>query len=94
MDDETWVDLTDRFVDGDVTAGHMFGCAGLRTGRRFFAIRWHEQLVVKLPPTRLAQLVTEYLNGYEFTNEAHARAWMAQRWTVQFKNWDRASPPP
>ena len=57
MDDETWVDLTDRFVDGDVTAGHMFGCAGLRTGRRFFAIRWHGQLVVKLSPARLAQLV-------------------------------------
>ena len=57
MDDETWADLTDRFVDGVVTPGHMFGCAGLRTGRRFFAIRWHEQLVVKLPPVRLAQVV-------------------------------------
>ncbi|SDF88780.1 TfoX N-terminal domain-containing protein [Blastococcus aurantiacus] len=57
MNDESWADLVDRFVDGDVTPGHMFGCAGLRAGRRFFAIRWHEQLVVKLPPARLAQLV-------------------------------------
>jgi len=55
--EQSWAELVDRFVDGDVTPGHMFGCAGLRTGRRFFAIRWHEQLVVKLPPTRLAQLV-------------------------------------
>ena len=45
MSDEQWQDLVDRFVDGDVTPGHMFGCAGLRTGRRFFAIRWHGQLV-------------------------------------------------
>jgi hypothetical protein len=55
--DEGWADLVDRFVDGDVTSGHMFGCAGLRTGRRFFAIRWHGQLVVKLPPPRLSGLV-------------------------------------
>ncbi|RBY80138.1 hypothetical protein DQ239_03365 [Blastococcus sp. TF02-09] len=57
MTDESWGDLVERFVDGDVTPGHMFGCAGLRTGRRFFAIRWHEQLVVKLPPARLDGLV-------------------------------------
>ena len=57
MTDESWAELVDRFVDGDVTPGHMFGCAGLRTGRRFFAIRWHGQLVVKLPPDRLAGLV-------------------------------------
>jgi len=55
--DESWADLVDRFVDGDVTTGQMFGCAGLRTGRRFFTIRWHEQLVLKLPPARLAGLV-------------------------------------
>ena len=57
MTDESWEDLVERFVDGDVTPGHMFGCAGLRTGRRFFAIRWHEQLVLKLPAARLAGLV-------------------------------------
>ncbi|MDT0275010.1 hypothetical protein [Blastococcus goldschmidtiae] len=57
MTDESWTDLVDRFADGDVTPGHMFGCAGLRTGRRFFAIRWHEQLVLKLPADRLAGLV-------------------------------------
>ena len=57
MTDESWADLVDRFVDGDVTPGHMFGCAGLRTGRRFFAIRWHGQLVLKLPAARLDELV-------------------------------------
>ena len=57
MTDESWADLVDRFVDGDVTTGHMFGCAGLRTGRRFFAIRWHDQLVLKLPAARLEGLV-------------------------------------
>lgn len=57
MSDDQWQDLVDRFVDGNVTPGHMFGCAGLRTGRRFFAIRWHEQLVLKLPAARLDGLV-------------------------------------
>jgi hypothetical protein len=57
MSDDQWQDLVDRFVDGDVTPGHMFGSAGLRTGRRFFAIRWREQLVLKLPPTQVARLV-------------------------------------
>ncbi len=57
MTDESWAELVDRFVDGDVTPGHMFGCAGLRTGRRFFAIRWHGQLVLKLPSARLDEAV-------------------------------------
>ena len=57
MTDESWDDLVERFVDADVTPGTMFGCRGLRTGRRFFAIRWHEQLVLKLPAARLAGLV-------------------------------------
>ena len=35
----------------------MFGSKGLRTGKKFFAIWWHEQLVVKLPSERLAELV-------------------------------------
>ena len=43
---------------GDVTAGTMFGSAGLRTGTKFFAIWWHEQLVVKLPPARLTDWST------------------------------------
>ena len=34
---------------GDVTRGTMFGSKGLRTGTKFFAIWWHDQLVVKLP---------------------------------------------
>jgi hypothetical protein len=54
---EAWEDLVERTVDADVTPGSMFGCRGLRTGRRFFAIWWHEQLVVKLPPDRLQALV-------------------------------------
>lgn len=54
---DSWEDLVERTRGGDVTPGTMFGCAGLRTGRRFFAIRWHEQLVVKLPPARRDELV-------------------------------------
>ena len=57
MPEDTWEDLVERTTDGDVTPGSMFGCRGLRTGRRFFAIRWHERLVVKLPPARLEELV-------------------------------------
>ena len=57
MPDDAWEDLVERSTDGDVTAGSMFGCRGLRTGRRFFAIWWHERLVVKLPPERLQELV-------------------------------------
>ncbi|RZU33141.1 hypothetical protein BKA19_2857 [Blastococcus saxobsidens] len=33
MTEDEWEDLVDRFVDGEVTRGHMFGCRGLRTGR-------------------------------------------------------------
>ncbi|NEK86178.1 TfoX/Sxy family protein [Blastococcus saxobsidens] len=57
MTEEGWEDLVDRFADGDVSRGHMFGCQGLRTGRRFFAIRWDGHLVLKLPPARLTALV-------------------------------------
>lgn len=64
MSDDRWQDLLDRFVDGDVTPGHTFGSAGLRTGRRFFAIRWRERLVLKLPPARPAEAVrTGWLPG-------------------------------
>ena len=57
MPDDAWQDLVERSTGGDVTAGSMFGCRGLRTGRKFFAIWWDEQLVVKLPPERLEELV-------------------------------------
>ncbi|MCA0146128.1 TfoX/Sxy family protein [Blastococcus sp. LR1] len=57
MTEDNWEDLVDRFADGVVTRGTMFGCSGLRTGRKFFTIRWHEQLVLKLPPARLTELV-------------------------------------
>jgi hypothetical protein len=36
----------------------MFGSRGLRTGTKYFAIWWHEHLVVKLPADRLQELVT------------------------------------
>jgi TfoX/Sxy family transcriptional regulator of competence genes len=54
---DRWQELVETSVGGDVTLGTMFGSKGLRTGRKFFAIWWHEQLVVKLPPDRLAALV-------------------------------------
>jgi TfoX/Sxy family transcriptional regulator of competence genes len=57
MADDSWQDLVERTVRGDVTRGKMFGSEGLRTGRKFFAIWWHDQLVVKLPPARLTELV-------------------------------------
>ena len=54
---DSWEDLVERTRGGDVTPGKMFGSEGLRTGRKFFAIWWQEQLVVKLPPGRLEELV-------------------------------------
>jgi TfoX/Sxy family transcriptional regulator of competence genes len=57
MSDERWQDLVDRAKGDPVTRGSMFGSPGLRTGRKFFAIWWHEQLVVKLPADRSQQLV-------------------------------------
>ena len=57
MPDDVWEDLVERTADGDVTPGSMFGCRGLRTGRKFFAIWWHDRLVVKLPADRLQELV-------------------------------------
>ena len=53
---DSWQDLVERTRDGDVTPGKMFGSEGLRTGRKFFALWWHEQLVVKLPADRFRQL--------------------------------------
>ncbi|HLM07435.1 MAG TPA: TfoX/Sxy family protein [Blastococcus sp.] len=57
MANERWEDLAGGAVGGPVTRGTMFGSQGLRTGTKFFAIWWHEHLVVKLPPARLTELV-------------------------------------
>jgi TfoX N-terminal domain len=57
MADDRWEELVAASVGGPVTRGRMFGCEGLRTGRKFFAIWWHDQLVAKLPPDRLARLL-------------------------------------
>jgi hypothetical protein len=53
----TWDQLVERSVGGPVSRGSMFGSQGLRTGTKFFAIWWHERLVVKPPPDRLRELV-------------------------------------
>ena len=58
MADDLWQDLVERTEGGPVTRGTMFGSQGLRTGRKYFAIRWHEQLVVKLPDDRVQELVS------------------------------------
>jgi hypothetical protein len=57
MTDTVWQELVETAEGGSVTQGTMFGSKGLRTGTKFFAIWWHEQLVVKLPPARLTELV-------------------------------------
>ena len=57
MPDDAWEDLVERTRGGDVTPRTMFGSPGLRTGRKFFAIWWHDRLVVKLPADRLQELV-------------------------------------
>ena len=57
MPEDSWDELVERTRGGNVTPGTMFGCRGLRTGRKFFAIWWDGQLVVKLPAERLQELV-------------------------------------
>src|SRR3954470_15462415 len=57
MAGERWEQLVAGAEGGDVTRGKMFGSEGPRRGTNFFAIWWHEQLVVKLPPARLTGLV-------------------------------------
>jgi hypothetical protein len=52
-----WDELVERAEGGPVSRGSMFGSQGLRTGRKFFAVWWHDQLVLKLPPDRLQELV-------------------------------------
>jgi TfoX N-terminal domain len=58
MADGRWADLVGRVEGGPVSRGSMFGSQGLRTGTRFFAIWWHDRLVLKLPADRRAQLVS------------------------------------
>ena len=58
MADDSWQDLVARSEGGPVTRGTMFGSQGLRTGRKYFAIWWHEQLVVKLPADRAQELLS------------------------------------
>jgi hypothetical protein len=59
MAGDPWQDLVARAEGGPVTRGTMFGSQGLRTGAKYFAIWWHEQLVVKLPADRREELVAE-----------------------------------
>jgi TfoX/Sxy family transcriptional regulator of competence genes len=57
MAEDPWLELVERAEGGPVTRGTMFGSQGLRTGTKYFAIWWHEQLVVKLPADRVHELV-------------------------------------
>jgi TfoX/Sxy family transcriptional regulator of competence genes len=57
MAEERWEQLVEGAVGGPVSRGSMFGCAGLRTGTKFFALWWEERLVLKPSPDRLRQLV-------------------------------------
>jgi hypothetical protein len=57
MAEDPWQELVERTAGGAVTRGTMFGSQGLRTGTKYFAIWWHEHLVVKLPADRLQELV-------------------------------------
>ena len=52
-----WAELAAGAEGGPVSRGSMFGSPGLRTGKKFFAVWWHEQLVLKLPAARLHELV-------------------------------------
>lgn len=54
----------ERFAAGwirlpDVREGHMFGWAGLKTGRRFFALTIEDRLIVKLPAAEVEALVDD-----------------------------------
>src|SRR3954470_14068264 len=57
MTQSRWQELVEGAEGGHVTQGTMFGSKGLRTGTKFFAIWWHEQLVVRPPPPGLPELV-------------------------------------
>lgn len=49
--------LEQLLADPDVAAGQMFGHRGAKLGRSFFAIDFHDDLVVKLGTERTAELV-------------------------------------
>ena len=86
MPDDAWDDLVERTRGGDVTPGKMFGSAGLRTGKKFFAIWWNEQLVVKLPADRLQQLVAAgQAEVFEPMEGRPMNGWVLLRKTVA---WD------
>jgi TfoX/Sxy family transcriptional regulator of competence genes len=53
-----WEALVEQAEGGAVSRGSMFGSPGLRTGKKFFALWWHDQLVLKLPADRRDELVT------------------------------------
>jgi TfoX/Sxy family transcriptional regulator of competence genes len=53
-----WDEIVARAEGGPVSAGSMFGSRGLRTGTKFFAIWWHDRLVLKLPADRREALVS------------------------------------
>jgi TfoX/Sxy family transcriptional regulator of competence genes len=57
MGEDRWQQLVAGAEGGPVSRGSMFGSQGLRTGTKFFAVWWHDRLVVKLPPARLDELV-------------------------------------
>ncbi|GAC1439801.1 MAG: hypothetical protein NVS3B26_05480 [Mycobacteriales bacterium] len=58
MSTQRWVELVEEAAGGPVSVGTMFGCKGLRTGRKFFALWWHDRLVVKVPPGAAEEAVS------------------------------------
>lgn len=56
--EEEWLSLVEDMVGiPDVSATKMFGSPSLRTGRKMFAIFWREQLIIKLPDERKADVL-------------------------------------
>ena len=66
MTQQRWDELVETSVGGPVSAGTMFGSKGLRTGTKFFAVWWQDQLVLKLPPARIEELTAAgQASGFE-----------------------------
>lgn len=57
MSEDRWTELVETSVGGSVTVGTMFGCKGLRTGKKYFAIWWEGRLVLKLPAAQRSEVV-------------------------------------
>ena len=57
VDADRWEQLVEQSVGGPISRGSMFGSQGLRIGSKFFALWWHDRLVVKPSPQRLRELV-------------------------------------